>query len=262
MKNHSASAMMDSMSVQISVVIPSYNEMTNIRRGVLDDVAAYLFRQKYTWEVILSDDGSTDSTLPALEVFAQHHPGFTVLPNAHAGKAAVVTAGMMKAKGAWRLFTDFDQSTPLVELEKLLLAVQDSVDIVIGSREVEGAVRDKEPWYRHFMGKCFNLVVQTLTVKGIQDTQCGFKLFSAAAAEKLFPKLQVYSHLHARTDAFTGAFDVELLYLAHKEGYQVKEVPIIWKHRPTSRVSPVKDSLRMFRDVVHIRLTDLLGGYG
>jgi len=120
------------------------------------------------------------------------------------------------------LFTDFDQSTPLSESEKLLNFCN-KYDVVIGSREIAGALRDKEPIHRHLMGKVFNLVVQTLAISGIQDTQCGFKLFSAQAAEFIFPKLYIYGLNQERRDAFTGAFDVEALYLAKNNGYSIKE---------------------------------------
>lgn len=249
------------MAVRLSVIIPSYNEQKNLQRQVLVPVLAYLTSQSYEWELILSDDGSSDGTVDALKLFAASDPRISVLANAHAGKAPTVTAGMMAAKGEWRLFTDFDQSTPISELEKLWSWTEQNFDVVIGSREIAGAKRDVEPWYRHMMGRGFNFVVQLLTISGIRDTQCGFKLFSKNAVVTLFPKLRVYGSSVTRKDAFTGAFDVELLYLAKKNGFQVKEVPIHWQHNPTDRVSPVKDSLRMFRDVFKIKLTDWLHGY-
>jgi hypothetical protein len=111
------------------------------------------------------------------------------------------------------------------------------------------------------MGKGFNFLVQMLAIRGIFDTQCGFKLFSAPATETLFSRLVVYGRQEERQDAFTGAFDVEALYLARKYGFKIKEVPIVWHHHETDRVSPVKDSLRMLKDIVRIRITDLLGKY-
>jgi glycosyltransferase involved in cell wall biosynthesis len=248
------------MTPYLSVVIPSYNEKKNLSRDVLDQVFAYLTQQNYTWEVILSDDGSTDGTVESLEKYAAKYPHVTVLKNIHAGKAPTVKAGMLAAKGSWRLFTDFDQSTPLPEIEKLLPLAKQGYQVVIGSREIAGAKRDEEPLYRHMMGKGFNLVVQLLAVPGIHDTQCGFKLFSGQAAS-LFDKLVVYGEQQSRKDAFTGAFDVELLFLARKHGFKIKEVPIVWIHNETDRVNPIKDSFRMFRDIFRIRLTYLLGKY-
>ncbi len=245
----------------LSVVIPSYNEQKNLERGALDEVFGYLSQQKYTWEVILSDDGSTDGTVTSLKQLAAQYPQVTVLENQHGGKAPTVTAGMLAATGEWRLFTDFDQSTPIQEVEKLFAFAEQNYEVVIGSREVSGAAREKEPLYRHVMGRGFNMLVQLLAVPGIMDTQCGFKLFSERATEDLFPRLYVYSPSRRMQDAFTGAFDVELLYLAYVQGYQIREAPILWKHFETDRVSPLKDSVRMFRDIIRIRLAALRGKY-
>lgn len=244
----------------LSVIIPSFNEIKNLRRNVLTDVLNYLKKQDYTWELILSDDGSTDGTVAELTALQKNNANIQVLTNEHAGKGPTVQSGMLAAKGEWRLFTDFDQSTPIAEFEKLLRQTP-QFSIVIGSREIAGALRDKEPFHRHVMGKIFNRVVQLLAVSGIMDTQCGFKLFSAEATEKLFSCLVVYGKQRKYADAFTGAFDVEILFLAKKYGYQIKEVPILWKHYHTDRVSPIKDSLRMVRDLLRIRLQDVLGAY-
>jgi len=243
----------------LSVVIPSYNEMSNVSRGVLDAVVAYLKQQDYTWEVILSDDGSSDGTLEKLQAFAHDNINVRVLANPHGGKGPTVQSGILEATGEWRLFTDFDQSTPLSQIERLLPFTSD-FPIVIGSREIAGSVRGEEPWYRHVMGKGFNFFVQILAIPGIFDTQCGFKLFSAAAAEKLFKNMVVYRR-QERPDAFTGAFDVEILYLARKHSFGIKEVAISWEHFDTNRVSPLKDSFRMLRDILSVRLTDLQGKY-
>lgn len=240
----------------LSVVVPSYNEIKNFEDNVLDQVVDYLKKQEYTWEIILSDDGSTDGTVEKLKSFAKKHKNISVLENIHAGKGPTVKAGMLAATGEWRLFTDFDQSTPISEIEKLLPYTSHKYEVIIGSREIIGSIRDKEPWYRHLMGRVFNLMVQTLAIPGILDTQCGFKLFSQAAAQDLFSQLVVYGGNSQRGDAFTGAFDVELLYLAKKNNFLIREVPIEWHHRETDRVSPVKDSIRMFRDIVKIRIAD------
>jgi glycosyltransferase involved in cell wall biosynthesis len=244
----------------LSVIIPSFNEQENLKRNVLKQVYRYLEQQDYNYELILSDDGSTDGTLEKLQAFAQQRASAKVLANQHRGKGPTVSSGMLAATGKWRLFTDFDQSTPLPELEKLL-AYTDRYQIIIGSREIKGALRDKEPWHRHLMGRGFNWLVQTLAVPGIKDTQCGFKLFSQEAAAALFSKLQIYGQDSRQEDAFTGAFDVELLFLARKLGFAVKEVPILWRHYQTDRVNPVKDSWRMFQDIVRIRLAAIKGDY-
>ncbi len=244
----------------LSVIIPAYNEAKNFQRGALDEVLAYLQKQSFAWEVILSDDGSTDNTVELLEKFAKRHAGVRVLQNPHQGKGPTVTAGMLAATGKYRLFTDFDQSTPLSEFEKFEPFFDDGYDVVIGSREIQGARRKDEPIHRHIMGKGFNMLVQFVAVPGIHDTQCGFKLFSAEATEKLFPRLRVYG-AKKRQDAFTGAFDVELLLLARHFKYRIAEVPVEWNHHETDRVSPLKDSIRMLVDVLRIRWTALRGLY-
>ena len=245
----------------LSVVIPSYNEVKNIHRGVLDEVLEYLKKQEYEWELIMSDDGSTDGTGAELDLFAKQDSRIKILHNVHAGKAPTVKSGMLAAKGEWRLFTDFDQSTPLSELEKLLKYTKEGAEIVIGSREMVGARRTKESFLRHLMGRVFNILVQVLAVPGFLDTQCGFKLFSQKATEDLYNSLWVYGKMEERSDAFTGAFDVELLYIALKRGYVLKEVPISWRAHESDRVNPIKDSLRMLRDIIIIRISDLQGKY-
>lgn len=234
--------------------------MENLKKNVLSEVVGYLKKQDYTWEIILTDDGSEDGTLNELKKFAKKHSSVKVLENVHAGKGPTVKAGMLAAQGEWRLFTDFDQSTPLSEIEKLWASIKLN-EVIIGSREMVGSIRDEEPWYRHLMGRGFNILVQILAIPGILDTQCGFKLFSANAAQTLFEGLHIYGAQEQRGDAFTGAFDVELLYLAKKNGMNIREIPIEWHHRETDRVDPIKDSLRMLRDIVMIRMADLKGKY-
>lgn len=248
------------MKPYLSVVIPSYNEQKNLSRGVLDRVLSYLKSQKYSWEILLSDDGSTDGTTAELHQFATKDHRIKVIENIHAGKGPTVQSGMLKATGTWVLFTDFDQSTPLFEVENLL-RYQNSHQVIIGSREITGAKRDQEPFHRHLMGKGFNVLVQALAIPGIHDTQCGFKIFRSDACQAVFSQLVVYGRSQARLDAFTGAFDVEALFLAKKKGYKIKEVPITWHHNETNRVNPVKDSLRMLIDIIKVRLADLSGKY-
>lgn len=244
----------------LSIIIPSFNESENLSKGVLDEVEKYLSYQKYQWEIILVDDGSTDRTADDLQKIIKGKKNWRLIKSSHQGKAQTVKAGIMEAAGNFVLFTDFDQATPLSEVEKLFPFMQKGYDVVIGSREVKGSERLKEPWYRHLMGKVFNRVVQLFTIQGISDTQCGFKLFTNHAAKDLFNSLVVYAK-GTETTAFTGAFDVELLYIAQKRGYRIAEVPVSWKYVKTVRVNPIRDSIRMFLDVLRIRITDLSGGY-
>jgi len=244
----------------LSVIIPAYNEEPNFKKGTIDQVPRYLEKQNYSCEILIVDDGSDDNTAKLAEDFAKKYQNIKVINNSHQGKAETVKVGVMAANGKYILFTDFDQATPISEIEKLLPFFP-KYDIVIGSRQLSGAKREKEPFYRHLMGLGFNLVVQTLAVRGIWDTQAGFKCFKGDVAKKLFEKLKVYGKGKKVKGALVTAFDVELLFIAKKMGYKIKELPIIWHHVATTRVNPLKDSLRMFRDVVKIRLNDLRGIY-
>jgi len=252
---------MSSKTPFLSVIIPAYNEAENFNSDDLKYVYSYLKKQSFPFELIFVDDGSTDETLHFLNQFKKGKNQVKIIANPHQGKAPTVTTGMLKAAGRNRLFTDFDQATPITEIEKLLPFRNKGYDIVIGSREIKGAKREKEPWHRHLMGKAFNIFVKLFTVQGIQDTQCGFKLFSDKATKDLFSKLQVYQPGKSIAHAYTGAFDVELLYLANKLNYKVAEVPVFWKHVATKRVNPLKDSIRMFTDLIKIRLNDIFGRY-
>jgi glycosyltransferase involved in cell wall biosynthesis len=240
--------------MKVSVVIPAYNEKDNLRRGCLEKVRQYLTDKQPGWEVIIVDDGSTDGSREDLQkIVAKNH--WRLINRPHQGKAAAVAAGVLQAKHPYTLFTDFDQATPIAEAEKLLPFVAKGYPIVIGSREVKGSLRQKEPFYRHLMGKIFNWLVQLIAVPGIHDTQCGFKIFKTETARELFNHLKVYQPRPEKY-AFTGAFDVELLYLAGKRKIKIAEVPIIWTHAATTRVNPLRDSVRMFWHVVKIRLYD------
>jgi dolichyl-phosphate beta-glucosyltransferase len=249
---------MDSQ-IDLSVVVPAYNEVQNLREGKLDELYQYLSHTQLTFEVLLMNDGSSDDTFAEMQKYSQGKPEVIAVNLPHRGKGPTVRDGMLQARGKLRLFTDFDQSTPIQEVEPLLSWQKKGADVVIGSREIAGAERESEPWYRHIMGKGFNFVVQLLAVRGIRDTQCGFKLFTAEATTTLFPLLTVTNK--PRKDAFTGAMDVELLFLARKKGFTIKEVPVKWKHVKSQRVAPVKDSVRMFVDVLRIRLAYIHGAY-
>lgn len=245
--------------IYLSVVIPAYNEEANLKTNKLTSLYDYLKKQAYGWELIIVNDGSTDKTLDLLNVFSQGKAGVMIIDSQHQGKAKTVQTGIMTAKGQIRLFTDLDQSTPITEIEKLLPFINKGYDVVVGSREVKGSKREAEPLHRHIMGKVFNLVVKVLAIAGIQDTQCGFKLFTGKAASELFGQLRVT--IQTRKDAFTGAFDVELLFLAQKRGFKIAEVPVMWHHIHSQRVNPIKDSTRMFFEVVRIRWASLTGVY-
>ncbi len=246
----------------LSVVIPMFNEMANLNRGVLDQVADFLRTKKYKYEVIISDDGSTDGSSEFVDTFCSSHPQFVHFKNDHTGKAGAVTNGILQAKGDYRLFTDMDQSTPIEELDRLLPFVTDSgYSIAIGSRN---SGDHNYPLSRLIMHEA-NIIFRKVAVGliDINDTQCGFKLFNEKSAEAVFPRLK---KLHKGFKTINGpaviaGFDVELLFIANILGFKIKEVPVQWHYADSRRVSPVKDSLDAVSYLLRIRLNQLQGVY-
>lgn len=227
------------------MVIPAYNEEERLP-GTIRAVEEHLRGQPWKWELIVVDDGSKDATVKVGRKAAQSPHTRVVSLERNQGKGAAIRHGMLlEARGAYRLFTDADNSTPVEELDKLLAKARDEdFAVVIGSRALkESRLEVRQPFYREMMGRFFNLMVQTLAVRGIRDTQCGFKLFRADAAEYAFSRQQLSGF----------SFDVELLVLARRGGYSIAEVPVRWLNSPASRVSPIRDSARMFWDLVRIR---------
>lgn len=241
--------------MKLSIIIPAYNEEKNFQRGVLDEVSSYLNRQKYGWEVILVNDGSEDKTLELLRNFAKRQQGFRVLDIPHGGKVGAVSAGIIAARGDYVLFTDFDQSTPINEVEKVLGEFDKGVDVVIGQR-----VGKKQGWtpLQNLRSKIFNLLVQLITLPRIFDSQCGFKAFKTNIGKKLFEQMKITKHKEEAR--YMGAFDVELLFLAQKQGFKIKSVPVGWHYFASGKLS-VSEPLKMLWDVIKVRVTDLLGGY-
>lgn len=250
------------MAFCLSVVIPAFNEETNLAAGVLDRVAAYLDGQAYPYEVLVVDDGSTDATAALVEAFAGAHPRFRLLRCPHRGKAHTVISGVLAAQGELVLFTDMDQATPIGEVAALLPWFEQGYDVVFGSR---GGERRGAPWWRTVMSRAM-IVLRGLIVglPGISDTQCGFKAFRAHAAREIFRHMQLYrpgAEHQVRGAVVAAGFDVETLFVARKLGYRLKEVPVAWDYARTRRVSFWRDSLRGLCDLARIRANDLLGRY-
>jgi dolichyl-phosphate beta-glucosyltransferase len=244
----------------LSVIIPAYNEETNIRLGVLDKVVRYLEVQPYEWEVILVDDGSKDNTVVLISDAIGKNPHFSLIKNPHQGKAATIITGMAAARGSIVLFSDLDQATPLKEIEKLLPWFNRGFDVVIGSRRGE---REGAPLLRKLMAQGFmSLRTAILGLKGISDTQCGFKAFRKDVAQKIFHRLALYGTQKTVSGAMvTAGFDIEVLFLTKMLGYKIKEVPVEWHYVETRRVNPIKDSWQALGDIFHIRLNEWKGIY-
>jgi dolichyl-phosphate beta-glucosyltransferase len=236
----------------LSVVIPAYNEERRIG-PTLEAVLAYLAGRPQTFEVLVVDDHSQDRTAEIVDAAAAREPRLRrFLTDRGKGKGAAVRAGMLAARGGAVLFSDADLSTPIEEVAKLLESLEKGYDIAIASRALpESVLPVRQPLYREAMGRVFNLIIQALALPGIHDSQCGFKLFRRGVIRPLFGQQTI--------DGW--AFDVEILFLARKYGFRIKEAPVVWVNSPDSHVDPIRDSLRMLREVGRVRLTDWLGRY-
>lgn len=251
--------------VFLSVVIPSYDEMANLQKGVLDKVEHFLSKKQFSYEVIIVDDGSTDGSIEFVKRFIQDNPNFRLIENSHLGKAGAVTTGVLSSKGDYVLFSDMDQATPIEELDKLLPYFDPPTgggfDVVIGSRNV---IRKGSPLIRQFVSR--GAIVARKLIVGMEelsDTQCGFKAFKKEAAKKLFTRI---NKLHngfrkIKGSSVSSGFDVELLYLAEHLGYKIKEVPVSWLYVETRRVSAIKDSVDGLLDLLKIKVKALKGEY-
>jgi dolichyl-phosphate beta-glucosyltransferase len=247
--------------IQLSVVIPCYDEMANLQKGVLSKVNNFLKKKKIMYEIIVVDDGSTDGSAEFVRDYRKEHPHVQLITAKHLGKAGAVTAGMLAAEGDYVLFTDMDQAAPIEEIDKLLPYFEKGFDIVIGSR---GVTRKGAPWTRALMGRGMILLRGMLIgLKDIKDTQCGFKMFTRNAAKEIFSKLfDFHGGFHQISGSNVAAgFDVEVLYLAEKLHYRIKEIPVRWLYVETRRVNPIFDSIEGLRELFIIKKNALTGVY-
>jgi glycosyltransferase involved in cell wall biosynthesis len=244
----------------LSVIIPAYNEETNIRLGAVDKVIRYLEKQSYEWELIIVNDGSTDKSVKLLSEISKANKNIRLLDNPHQGKAATVISGLLSATKDIVLFTDLDQATPINQSEKILPWFDRGFDIVIGSRNQN---REGAPILRIIMARGFMFLRSfILGLQNIHDTQCGFKAFKRSIIAKLFTKLLLYKRGKTISGAMvTAGFDIEMLYLATKLGLKIKEVPVEWHYVETRRVNPLKDSIQGLSDIIRIKLNAFLGKY-
>lgn len=228
----------------LSVVIPAYNEERRLPI-TLENIVPFLESDGRSFEVILVDDGSSDQTLPIMREWAARHPAVRVVAqHPNRGKGRALAEGVKASTGVLVLVSDTDFSTPITEMDKLEAVIGAGADVAIGSRAKRGAqVELSQPIYRVLMGKTFNLIVQALILPGIWDTQCGFKLFRGDVARDLFARLT--------TDGF--GYDVDILFRARRARKRIAEVPVRWINSPESKVSPIRSSLEMLRDIVRLR---------
>ena len=234
----------------LSIIIPAHNEAQRLGPS-LEKINAFLGRQDFAAEVLVVENGSSDGTLALAQSYQKRMPNLRVLSESARGKGLAVRRGMFEAQGDYRFLCDADLSMPIEQVMRFLPPALDAVDVAIGSRELPGSVRYDEPGYRHLIGRIFNTMVRWLVLPGIQDSQCGFKCFHGEVADRVFP-LQTLGGM---------SFDAEVLFIARRKGYQVKEVAIDWYFDPDSRVRLVEDSLQMGLDLLKIRLNAIQGRY-
>lgn len=235
----------------LSIIIPAHNEESRLPE-TLAEVDRFLQAQTYTYEVLVVENGSSDRTLELAQIAAQTLPYLRVLHEEGRGKGLAVRVGMLAARGAYRFICDADLSMPITEVNRFLPPQVNEADIVIGSREAPGAIRYNEPAFRHLTGRAFNNVVRWFALPGLQDTQCGFKCFSANAAETVFP-----------LQTITGwSFDVEVLYIARRRGFSIAEIPIPWYYNTGSKVNVLRDLRQVMLDLWNISRNARRGLYG
>ncbi len=246
--------------ITLSLVIPCYNEENRLPRS-LEIVLEFLSGRDYSWELIIADDGSEDGT-GAVAKSVTDRPNVRYIRLPHRGKAATVRTGVSAARGRYVVFTDADLSTPVEYVDEAVRLLSADWDVVIGTREGAGARRINEPLYRHLMGRLFNYLVQIVTVRGVSDTQCGFKGFRSDVALDLFGRSLLYRD---QTGEVTGplvtGFDVELIFLARKRHYRLYQLPVTWRHVDGSKVRPGIDSMLMVRDLLRVRMNDMRHRY-
>lgn len=251
----------------LSIVIPCYNEARNLERGVLEEVYQYLVSQNYIWQVIIVNDEATDHSRNLVQAFVRAHPQFSLLDISHGGKPAAVWAGIQQASGQVILLTDMDQSTPIRELDKLLPWYEQGFDTIIGSR---GSAREGFSLMRKLGSFVFRNVRGGLILRGIGDTQCGFKLFRRAVLLSLFPHLEFFRRGGRSVGWQVTAYDVELLYLIGKAGYSIKEVTVDWYNRDQSDTKNrtrgeipryLRESAEMGREIMRVKINQWQGLY-
>lgn len=229
-------------SPYLSIIIPAFNEAERLPE-TLKRIVAFVKAQSFSTEAIVVDNASSDATKDIVMDYHERYPFIKYCSGTTPGKGAAVRTGIMVAQGDYLLICDADLAVPIEEVGKFLSPRIQDYDIAIGSREAERARRYEEPFYRHLMGRVFNLIVRTLLLPGLYDTQCGFKCFRRDVALELFSVSRING----------WSFDVEILYIARLKGYRIVEVPVNWYYGEKSKVRPVRDTWLMLKEVLEIR---------
>ena len=234
----------------LSIVIPAYNEEERIV-PTIGAIASYVSDLGFPWELIIADDGSKDNTVKIVQELGLANVRVLVAEK-NGGKGSAVRRGMLAARGQYVLFDDADNSTPIEELKKVLAKLEtENYDVAVGSRAVAGSEEAKRSPLRRLMSGTLRWIVQNIFKIGVNDTQCGFKLFTHEAAQKLYQSQTIAGF----------SFDLEILYLAHKYEFRIAEVPVAWVDAPGSKVDTTKEAQRFLRDLVRIKMNDWRGVY-
>lgn len=247
--------------MKITLVVPCYNEELNLQKGVLDKIGNYVEKKIDIIEVLIVDDGSTDSSRESIKKnYLPKFNKFRLIENNHQGKAYAIITGVKEAKGDYVIFTDFDLATPIEEADKLVYEAKKGKQIIIGSRSKD---RSGAPILRKLMAIGFIFIRDLMIdLSGVRDTQCGFKMFEKKAAIKIIENLQVYRNESTiKGSSVSAGFDLEFLFLAVKMGYEICEVPVVWRHVETKNVNFIKDSLETLQDIFRIKMFDIKGYY-
>lgn len=243
-----------------SLIIPCYNEEVNIQKGVLDRVGNYTATRDHIKEVLIVDDGSSDMSRTMIAKYLPKFPKLKLIENQHQGKAVAVMTGIKQAESDFVIFTDMDLATPLEEIARMTDMLSEERPIVIGSR---AGRRKGAPWTRKLQSKGYVFVRNLLIgLRGIDDTQCGFKGFKRDAALKIIDRLLIFTQQRqAKGASVSAAFDLEFLFVARRLGYGISELPVSWQHAETKRVSLWSDTIETIKDLVRMRLNELQGKY-
>ncbi|MBI2596191.1 glycosyltransferase [Candidatus Daviesbacteria bacterium] len=248
------------MTPKVSVIVPSYNEAADLKRQAINQIDGYLKIQKYPYEVLIVDDGSTNNTVSVVEKEIKNKKNFKLIKNPHGGKAITVMIGMLVSKGDIALFTDMDQATPIYEIEKLLPKFDSGFDIVIGSRHGRKGASLSRKLAAWGFASLRNIILNL----PLSDTQCGFKLFNRKSINLIFPKLlNDWQAMKQEGAAVNAGFDAEVLFIAKKQKLKIAEVNVLWHHvQNEKQVQIIKDGIEAIKDMVRIRLSDAMGKYG
>lgn len=243
-----------------TLIIPCYNEEVNLQKGVLDHVGNFTSTRDHIREVLIVDDGSVDSSREVIQTYMKKYPKFRLIENKHQGKAIAVITGIQKASCEYVIFTDMDLATPLEEIDAMVEKLENGNPIVIGSR---AGRRKGAPFTRKLQSKGFVIVRNLIMgLKGVDDTQCGFKGFKRDVALQIIDRLLIFTrNREARGASVSAAFDLEFLFIARRLGYPIFEMPVSWQHAETKSVSLWSDTIETLKDIIRMRVYELQGKY-